>query len=123
MGSSELQGGNMIYWPKLELLAEQPYTIVVDGAGDDTGEYDLTVKTCEPYCGASTCGEDTCGGSCGTCGPDELCAGGVYCRKKGSCQGRCYTRYAGADCQCDPGCDWAGDCCEDACEHCSDLCH
>ena len=32
--------------------------------------------SCVPTCGAAECGSDGCGGSCGNCGPQELCNGG-----------------------------------------------
>ncbi len=39
-----------------------------------TGAYTLDVSgPCTPDCTDRTCGDDGCGGSCGTCGPGQLC--------------------------------------------------
>ena len=35
-----------------------------------------TPPTCKPTCGNRTCGEDGCGGSCGTCGAGTICEDG-----------------------------------------------
>ena len=66
-------------------------SIVVDGASafDDEGDwgpYTLSVKltttllgaccNCVPKCGGKSCGDDGCGGSCGTCGPGKTCQSG-----------------------------------------------
>ena len=32
---------------------------------------------CSPACGGNVCGDDGCGGSCGTCAPTELCEEGA----------------------------------------------
>jgi len=34
---------------------------------------------CEPDCDERECGDDGCGGSCGTCPPDQPCRGGLCC--------------------------------------------
>ena len=35
------------------------------------------VPKCVPSCGTASCGDDGCGGSCGSCGPAETCAEGA----------------------------------------------
>ena len=35
--------------------------------------------TCRPDCGARECGDDRCGGSCGTCARSLRCGGSGYC--------------------------------------------
>ncbi|MDP6945929.1 MAG: hypothetical protein QF464_17395, partial [Myxococcota bacterium] len=45
-----------------------PYTLVIDGV-------------CTPACGDAVCGDDGCGGDCGTCAADEFC-------QDGGCEGK-----------------------------------
>jgi hypothetical protein len=54
------------------------YHLAVDGwAEEDKGELLVTFGCCELDCAdTNACGEDGCGGSCGTCGAMALCAGG-----------------------------------------------
>jgi hypothetical protein len=50
---------------------------------------------CEPNCSDRTCGNDGCGGSCGTCNADQVCFGGTCCvpeSRGGTCAGRCGVR-------------------------------
>ncbi|MCC6623498.1 MAG: agmatine deiminase family protein [Deltaproteobacteria bacterium] len=56
--------------------------------GDPTGTYPVTCGECEPQCDGKSCGDDGCGGVCGTCDA------GVPCLD-GACRSDC------ADC--DPG--------------------
>lgn len=42
---------------------------------NDVGPVD-TYK-CVPYCGAKECGDDGCGGKCGTCGTSKICSAGA----------------------------------------------
>jgi hypothetical protein len=50
---------------------------------------------CTPACGNRTCGDDGCGGSCGTCGADHRCQDGTcLCTPESpasTCAGRCGT--------------------------------
>ena len=49
-----------------------------DGAEDPSGEHAKACPgTCAPACEGLTCGDDGCGGTCGTCGADETCEAGV----------------------------------------------
>jgi hypothetical protein len=49
---------------------------------------------CTPNCGDRACGGDGCGGSCGTCGGNQVCQGGTCCNPEprgATCAGRCGT--------------------------------
>ncbi|MBM4373301.1 MAG: hypothetical protein FJ098_16715, partial [Deltaproteobacteria bacterium] len=58
--------------------AATPYRLVVDGEAPGVGgQFGLKVACCTLQCGgANPCGDDGCGGVCGTCGAGELCTGG-----------------------------------------------
>ena len=66
----------------LTLTAGTTYYIIVDGGlpqgGGASGAYTLDI--CLPDCTGMVCGDDGCGGSCGTC------AGGEMCDTVGQCQ-------------------------------------
>jgi hypothetical protein len=50
--------------------------------------------SCTPNCAERTCGSDGCGGSCGTCGANQVCQGGTCClpeSRSATCAGRCGT--------------------------------
>jgi hypothetical protein len=40
---------------------------------------------CTPKCSGKACGDDGCGGSCGTCGSGETCSPGGVCTTGGNC--------------------------------------
>jgi len=72
-------------------------------AGQDTWCSIGLAPSCVPVCGAKVCGDDGCGGSCGSCGADETCQGG--------------------QCACVPSCDGkscGGDGCGGSCGSCGD---
>ena len=63
--------------------------------------------SCTPTCAGKVCGDDGCGGSCGSCGPRQLCAQGQCVVGQGTCeagQDICvdaeHTCNVGADCVC-----------------------
>jgi len=60
----------------------------VDCLGDPPGG-------CTPDCSGLECGDDGCGGSCGTCGVDEICNAGIC---EPPLPGECQT-----DADCNPG--------------------
>ncbi|HUS29088.1 MAG TPA: hypothetical protein VMZ53_11275 [Kofleriaceae bacterium] len=74
---------------------------------------------CEPYCGTRDCGDDGCGGSCGTCDANESCSSG-HCKYAGGgtsppaawhCNAAYWDKGDGCDCDCgalDPDCGQAG---------------
>ena len=43
------------------------------------------VGGCSSSCDGKSCGNNGCGGSCGTCGPDEMCMGGKCMEATGAC--------------------------------------
>ena len=49
---------------------------------------------CEPQCSNMDCGDDSCGGSCGFCGPKETCKNGKCIDQ---CQPSCLGKQCGAD--------------------------
>jgi peptidoglycan/xylan/chitin deacetylase (PgdA/CDA1 family) len=55
------------------------------------------VPTCTPSCSGKVCGDNGCGGSCGTC------AGGTACNASGQCQSTCTPSCSGKVCG-DNGC-------------------
>jgi len=81
VGGWELVGNDLLEEVTLSLSAGTPYFIIVDGyGGDEAGDYTLSVsEPCTPACGAAVCGDDGCGGSCGDCGPGEVCEAGGTC--------------------------------------------
>jgi hypothetical protein len=75
---------------------------------------------CTANCDGVQCGDDGCGGECGTCEGGSACVAG-QCEVPtlpGSCEGRCGDYDGSAECQCDSGCFSFGDCCEDVCTAC-----
>jgi formylglycine-generating enzyme required for sulfatase activity len=55
-----------------------------DGTGCGSGGKCRQGTCCEPACGTRECGDDGCGGTCGTCGPNFECSDG-RCLPKPSC--------------------------------------
>ncbi len=55
------------------------YFIVLDAYDGDTDTFDITVDCCAPTCEGKTCGDDGCGGTCGTCAETELCTDAGVC--------------------------------------------
>jgi hypothetical protein len=94
-------------------------------------------STCTPNCAGAECGDDGCGGSCGTCAGSETCEMGICactpnCAGKecgtdgcvGSC-GTCPDFYAcyNGKCECTPFCtgkECGDDGCGGSCGTCSD---
>lgn len=90
----------------------------------DAGGYDCVVAACAPACTGRACGDDGCGGACGTCPADEACdeltgqCGAALCGdldEAGRCEGA-ILRWCGdgrvrtRDCAADGGtCGWDGD--------------
>ncbi|MBT9558711.1 MAG: hypothetical protein IV100_21955 [Myxococcales bacterium] len=60
--------------------------------GDCCVDYDQ-MCTCNPACGGKTCGDDGCGGSCGTCEGAT-----PYCTDEGQCTGECTPACDGKSC-------------------------
>jgi len=47
--------------------------------------YSSKVADCMPNCDDKTCGDNSCGGTCGTCGGGQLCAGGTCTTSVSAC--------------------------------------
>ncbi|MBM4396690.1 MAG: hypothetical protein FJ087_13500, partial [Deltaproteobacteria bacterium] len=69
--------------------------------------------TCTPDCTGKTCGDDGCGGSCGTC-PD-----GCGAAPSATCAGKCGKFEPDAACKCNSACVDYGDCCPDYADCCA----
>ncbi len=52
-------------------------TNAVNGAADPSGQHPMACGDCDPSCDGKTCGDDGCGGSCGSCGGFEECTEGA----------------------------------------------
>jgi len=96
--------------------------------GATANQVTLLVEACVPACGDNICGDDGCGGVCGTCVAGAICQGGQCvcvpdCTGKecgpNGCAGSCGTCQAGQQCnfgkcECAPSC--AGkECGDDGC--------
>jgi len=83
-------------------------------------------NACEPSCYQKVCGDDFCGGSCGTCQFGLECnylgqcvppAGTCGANFNYTCSGYCGAQGVGG-CYCDSGCAGHGDCCPDKVQCC-----
>ncbi len=77
---------------------------------------------CIPNCDGKDCGDNGCGGSCGTCNPTQVCAANNTCVPKtgnpSSCANACNAASPNGSCYCVPQCLDSGNCCADACLLC-----
>src|SRR5262249_55206967 len=66
-----------------KMLQPGSYYIAVNGFDTHaTGPFTLAVRLvpgCVPQCDGKFCGDDSCGGSCGTCGAGQLCNAASRC--------------------------------------------
>ena len=78
------------------------YNCGTDGSAEPSGDWPLSCGDvgggCTPNCGAAQCGDDGCGGSCGTCGAGAECDTG-----SGMCISTCTPACDGKACG-DDGC-------------------
>jgi hypothetical protein len=108
------------------LLSPGTYSLIVDGFdGTQFGPYSLTanfVAGCAPACDGKFCGDDGCGGSCGTCGPGQVCSTTFRCVDD-PCTPACGGRQCGFDgCSLDPAA--CGSCPKGkSCEPSTGTCH
>ncbi len=89
--------------------ADGRYYLRVKGALGDQNAYSMTISTtCVPQCEGRDCGDDGCGGECGSCPDGESCQAGVcgcapQCSGKDcgadGCGGQCGTCDAGDNCE------------------------
>ena len=64
-----------------DAAAGQKYYVTFDSYGTGTpAELDVTVTCCTASCEGKSCGDNGCGGTCGTC------ADGLYCTDQGACE-------------------------------------
>ena len=92
-----------------------------DGGGGD--------PECTPACDGKDCGDDGCGGICGTCGDDEVCTAGMCEVVSEECLAACEGKICGefdgcacGDCGADEVCSMDGTECKAAPEGCEDTC-
>lgn len=90
---------------RLPLVA---YAGGIDIEVDATGECD-DGEPCQPDCALVECGDDGCGGDCGSCAGEQDCENGLCVQ--GSCEPDCNNRECGADPVCNEPC---GSCSGDA---------
>ena len=63
----------------------------------DTATTDASEAPCVPVCAAAdACGDDGCGGTCGTCSVDKGCIDGI-CQSGPDCQADCTDKLCGED--------------------------
>jgi len=82
------------------LLQPGTYFIFVDGFSSAAfGAYTLELQftpSCMPLCEGSYCGDDTCGGTCGSCEADEICNSFGRCQAD-PCVPDCADKECGDD--------------------------
>ena len=96
-----------------------------DGGVDLDAPYGISITQCTPTCGGKSCGDDGCGGSCGTCVSPAVCSssGQCVCQPKCSgkscgddgCGGSCGTCFAPKTCSTSGQCVCQPDCSGKAC--------
>ncbi len=77
------------------------YPSLCGGTGTQPAVCGATLP-CIPVCGLSVCGDDGCGGSCGTCGEGSECIDGAC--EPSACDPQCGTRVCGPDPICGQSC-------------------
>ena len=70
---------------QVPLTADQTVWIAVETAAVAGDAYVLDVTGCVPNCAGKSCGDDGCGGSCGTCGSTYTCSSGTCVKQGDSC--------------------------------------
>lgn len=70
----------------VDLAAGQRVSVIIDGFdAQAVGLYALSISrapSCAPACRGRTCGDDGCGGSCGSCASGFVCASGTCTRSQ-----------------------------------------
>ncbi len=99
------------------ILEPGTYYLFVDGSSFDSGEYELQLDVCSPYCDDRQCGDDGCGDVCGECASDRSCNElGICVCEFTECEGVCCDD--GETCNdgtcCIPDCD-SRECGDNAC--------
>jgi len=75
-------------------------------AGESCTEQGECKKACTPSCGDKQCGDDGCGGSCGSCPSASICSAAGQCERQ--CTPSCDGRQCGDD-GCGGSCGSCGD--------------
>jgi hypothetical protein len=81
------------------------FTAGCGGSDQPPAAPDMTPAPCAPSCDGKNCGDDGCGGSCGSCNTISTCQDGVCTRK---CQPACLQKECGDD-GCGGSCGSCGD--------------
>jgi hypothetical protein len=108
-----------------QACSEESRDCLCAGDGDcdpgETCDIGTGACSCTPDCGTDVCGDDGCGGSCGTCeGANDSCVNG-QCVCTPDCNGReCGDDGCGNECG--PGCGFANDVCVDGQCQCTPDC-
>ena len=113
LGADEIACSDCTEQVVVSLTAGKGVYVIVDGysnSGNQSGEYVLEISSpggCVASCAGKECGDDGCGGSCGTCGEGTECQSGlcdcvavcdgVECGDNG-CGGSCGSCEGGESC-------------------------
>jgi hypothetical protein len=108
------------------LLPGEPFQlhVKIEDAIDaqyDSGLFldDVRFELCQPSCAEKQCGDDGCGGACGSCADGTLCVNGL-CECQVQCEGKvCGDNGCGGSCG---GCDPGLACIDGACIPCTPSC-
>ncbi|MBI4703388.1 MAG: hypothetical protein HY744_19925 [Deltaproteobacteria bacterium] len=98
-GTVDLGGhaAEIVAWADEEVVAvvpdvpSGPYALRVVADGQTSNAVPFEVL-CVPSCAGRQCGDDGCGGSCGSCAPPQTCAAGMC-----ACQPSCAGKQCGPD--------------------------
>ena len=103
--------------------------VIVDGASSGkAGSYTLVVDhaPCKPDCSGKACGDDGCGGSCGSCPSGHTCSASGTCTCVPDCSGKaCGPDACGGTCGSCPGgkiCTATGQCDDPPKTSCNGYC-
>jgi hypothetical protein len=85
-------------------------------AGESCSDFVGSYQSCRPDCDAKTCGDDGCGGSCGSCADDETCSAGICTSSTSNDCASCLDSCSGLpSCCCGSGCI-CDSACTDTCQ-------
>lgn len=85
--------GSVSGWTYMEEVPALTSGFTIDGDVILRLRADVAASPCVPECDGAVCGEDGCGGTCGTCGADRFCVDGACV----SCQPNCLSKQCGDD--------------------------
>ncbi len=98
-------GGSYCQNASCALVSGQPACVCPAGQTQvASGSKSQPLKCCVPQCTGKTCGDDGCGGTCGTCTSEESCTAvnltwstQYYCAPKVACYGKVPTSFGCCD--------------------------